>query len=57
MFSDSSLPWVSRSLDNSRWVGIANWADASDSLKWHQLDQQYNVALDLIWPEEETIPP
>lgn len=36
IFTDTSLNWCPRDLNNSKWVGINNWAKSSDDLKWHQ---------------------
>lgn len=55
-FSDSSLPWIPRALDNSRWVGLNNWTNPSGDSKWHQLKEDYSTPLDLLWTEDESFP-
>lgn len=56
MFEDKSLNWVPRELDNSRWVGLNNWTATRDNFKWHQLQENYNIPVDLIFPEDVEVP-
>lgn len=56
MFSDKSLDWESRTLDNKRWVGISSWSAASADIKWHQIKDKYNIPVDLIYSDEEVVP-
>jgi hypothetical protein len=56
MFSDTSLDWVTRALDNKKWVGISNWNQTHHDIKWHQLKEKYNIPIDLIYADEEIVP-
>lgn len=48
MFTDKSLDWAARELDNKRWMGISAWSAPSGDVKWHQLQDKYNIPVDLI---------
>lgn len=56
MFTDTSLKWAPRELDNSRWIGINNWNAVRDNFRWHQLTEAYTTPIDIIWADEEVVP-
>jgi len=56
MFSDTSLKWTPRELNNSRFCVLSDWTATRDNFKWHQIQEKYNIPVDLIFSDEDVVP-